>query len=148
MSSGWNNEYAGAVDAKGAFELLRRNPRSQLIDVRTRAEWTFVGVPDLSGIAKEVVLVEWQKFPAMEVEPEFVEIVEREMARLGVSAEDSLLFLCRSGVRSLAAAKAMATAGWRDCRNIAGGFEGPLDEHNHRGERDGWKACDLPWLQT
>lgn len=148
MSSGWNNEHAGEFAASDAFELLRENPNAQLVDVRTRAEWTFVGVPDLSSLYKEVVLVEWQKYPTMDVDPDFTEIVERQLFRLGVATGDPVLFLCRSGVRSLSAAKAMAATGWRDCRNIIGGFEGPLDEKRHRGERDGWKVCGLPWLQT
>ena len=52
--------YAGDVDAAAAWEELQRNPDARMIDVRTQAEWTFVGVPDLSGAGKEIDLVEWQ----------------------------------------------------------------------------------------
>ena len=47
----------------------------------------------------------------------------------------------------MAAAKAMAVARYRACHNVAGGFEGPLDEDRHRGSIGGWKAAGLPWLQ-
>ena len=148
MSSVWSSEYAGEISASAAFDLLRSNAKAQLVDVRTKAEWTFVGVPDLTTIGKEVVLAEWQKFPAMDVEADFVDLLSRELSRRGVSHSDPLLLICRSGVRSLAAAKAMAAAGWQACHNVSGGFEGPLDPGKHRGGVDGWKAKGLPWLQS
>jgi rhodanese-related sulfurtransferase len=76
------------------------------------------------------------------VDPRFADRLARELGALG---DD--LFFCRSGSRSLAAAKAMAAAGYRACHNVAGGFEGPLDDERHRGSADGWKAAGLPWLQ-
>jgi rhodanese-related sulfurtransferase len=148
MSSGWKSEHAGELNASAAFELLRSHPKAQLVDVRTKAEWTFVGVPDLTTIGKEVVLAEWQKYPTMEVEADFVDLLSRELSRRGVSHGDPLLLICRSGVRSLAAAKTMAAAGWQACHNVSGGFEGPLDTGKHRGGTDGWKALGLPWLQS
>lgn len=148
MGSGLNNDTPGEIDAKSAYELLGTSSRAQLVDVRTRAEWTFVGVPDLSALGKEVILVEWQRYPEMEVSDDFVDSVTRELSRLGVGPDHTVLMLCRSGVRSLAAARAMANAGWRDCRNVSGGFEGPLDPLKHRGGVTGWKAGGLPWLQT
>jgi rhodanese-related sulfurtransferase len=148
MSSGWRNDYAGDVTAREAYDLLEREAKAQLVDVRTRAEWSFVGVPDLSDFGKEVVLVEWQRYPAMGVDPDFVATVERELARRGAGRDDSILFLCRSGARSLAAAQAMMAAGWRASRNVSGGFEGPPDATRHRGTVDGWKASALPWIQS
>jgi len=75
----------------------------------------------------------------------------RPWTRASLSAlparSDDLFFICRSGSRSLAAAKAMAAAGYRACHNVAGGFEGPLDDERHRGYAEGWKAAGLPWLQ-
>jgi rhodanese-related sulfurtransferase len=70
-----------------------------------------------------------------------------ELRALGMQFDDDLFFICRSGSRSLAAAKAMATAGYRACHNVAGGFEGPLDDERPRGSVGGWKAAGLPWLQ-
>lgn len=148
MGSGLNNETPGEIDAKGAYALLGSSSRAQLVDVRSKAEWTFVGVPDLAELGKEVLLIEWQRYPEMEVAPEFVDAVTHELSRIGTGPGDPVLFLCRSGVRSLAAARAMAAAGWRDCRNILGGFEGPLDPSKHRGSVSGWKVSGLPWIQT
>lgn len=137
-----------AVDVETAWKGLTSSPRSQLIDVRTRAEWTYVGIPDLGPVGKRAVLVEWQAFPDQTVDPRFVERLAGELKALGVQMEDDLFFICRSGTRSLAAAKAMAEAGFRKCHNVASGFEGPLDDERHRGSVDGWKAAGLPWQQS
>lgn len=136
------------VDVSTAWEGLSSKPGSQLVDVRTRAEWTYVGIPDLSPVGKRAVLVEWQTFPDQSVDPRFVERLAGELKALGVKLDDELFFICRSGSRSMAAAKAMASAGYRACHNVAGGFEGPLDDERHRGTVGGWKATGLPWLQS
>jgi rhodanese-related sulfurtransferase len=148
MSSGRGNDYAGDVTASEAYELLRREPKAQLVDVRTKAEWSFVGVADLSGLGKEPLLAEWQRYPSMEVATDFVSGLERELARRGVGRDNTILCICRSGARSLAAATAMVAAGWPNSRNVAGGFEGPLDGERHRATLDGWKAAGLPWIQS
>ena len=135
------------VDVETTWQSLATRPRSQLIDVRTRAEWTYVGIPDLRSIGKRAVLIEWQTFPDQTVDPRFVERLTGEL-KASAQSEDDLFFICRSGVRSLAAAKAMAEAGYRSCHNVGGGFEGPLDEDCHRGSAGGWKATGLPWLQA
>jgi rhodanese-related sulfurtransferase len=135
------------VDVGTAWEGLSAGGGSQLIDVRTRAEWTYVGIPDLASLGKRPVLVEWQTFPDQTVDPRFVERLAGELKALGIQPEDDLFFICRSGSRSLAAAKAMAAAGYRNCHNVGGGFEGPLDDERHRGALEGWKAAGLPWQQ-
>jgi rhodanese-related sulfurtransferase len=135
------------VDVATTWEGLNSKPRSQLVDVRTRAEWTYVGIPDLAPISKRAVLVEWQTFPDQSLDPRFVERLSGELKALGVELDDDLYFICRSGSRSMAAARAMAEAGFRCCHNVAGGFEGPLDDLRHRGTVGGWKASGLPWLQ-
>ena len=136
-----------AVDVEATWQRLVSRPGSQLIDVRTRAEWTYVGIPHLGPIGKRAVLVEWQTFPDQTVDPRFVERLAGELKALGAQLDDDLFFICRSGGRSLAAAKAMAEAGYRACHNVAGGFEGQLDDERHRGSVGGWKAAGLPWLQ-
>jgi rhodanese-related sulfurtransferase len=136
-----------AVDVEATWQGLASRPCSQLIDVRTRAEWAYVGVPDLETIGKRAVLIEWQTFPDQAVDPRFAERLAGELRALGVQVEDDLFFICRSGTRSLAAAKAMAATGYRACHNVADGFEGPLDDERHRGSVGGWKAAGLPWLQ-
>ena len=84
----------------------------------------------------------------MQVDAEFVSHLKADLAATGASADAPLLFLCRSGVRSLAAARAMAAAGHARCINVTGGFEGPPDARQHRGQVSGWKASALPWTQT
>ena len=135
------------VAVEAAWQVLKSRARSQVIDVRTRAEWTYVGIPDLGSLSKRAVLVEWQTFPDRTVDPRFVERLAGELKALGVKLDDDLFFICRSGGRSLAAAEAMAAMGYRACHNVAGGFEGPLDDERHRGTVGGWKAAGLPWLQ-
>ena len=136
------------VDVETAWKALQSQPRSQLVDVRTRAEWTYVGIPDLGPVGKRTVLVEWQTFPDQAVDPRFAERLAGELKALGVKEDDELFFICRSGSRSLAAAKAMAAVGYRACHNVEGVFEGPLDDGRHRGAVKGWKAAGLPWQQS
>jgi rhodanese-related sulfurtransferase len=136
------------VDVETAWKALQSQRRSQLVDVRTRAEWTYVGIPDLGPVGKRTVLVEWQTFPDQAVDPRFAERLAGELKALGVKEDDELFFICRSGSRSLAAAKAMAAVGYRACHNVEGGFEGPLDDGRHRGAVKGWKAAGLPWQQS
>jgi rhodanese-related sulfurtransferase len=136
------------IAADEAFALLDRDPAAVLVDVRTKAEWQYVGVPDLSTIGKEVVFIEWQAYPLMAVDVDFVTGLSRVLSRQGVSIDAPILFICRSGVRSLAAAQALNAAGFTRCVNVAGGFEGPADASRHRGRTDGWKAKELPWIQS
>lgn len=141
--SGSGDDYAGDISVEQAFEMLSDDKNAVLIDVRTQAEWAFVGAPDLSGLGKETVFVSWQDFPAMERNQGFSE----ELAVQGVTPEKTALFICRSGQRSMHAAAAMTAAGYEKCFNVAHGFEGPLDGSGHRGATEGWKAKRLPWVQ-
>ena len=135
------------VPVPDVWEALQRNSAAQLIDVRTKAEWTYVGVPDLAACGRQVVLVEWQAFPSNQVDPQFVDRAKEAIAGLGASNDTELFFMCRSGVRSLAAARAMTAAGFSRCHNVTGGFEGQPDADRHRGRLSGWKAAGLPWVQ-
>ena len=136
-----------SVSVEEAWARLRGDAASTLIDVRTGAEWAFVGLPDLSSIGKRPLLVEWQDFPGNQVNRAFVERVAEALAAIGANKDSELLFICRSGGRSLSAARAMTAAGSSRCRNVADGFEGPLDPNRHRGQLGGWKAKGLPWVQ-
>lgn len=136
--------YAGDVAPKTAWKILTEHKDAVLIDVRTRAEWNFVGVPDLASVGKKPALLEWQMFPTMQPNPDFVSALADGVA----NKETPLLFLCRSGARSAAAAKAMTAAGYNACFNVSDGFEGPLNGEAKRGSTDGWKASGLPWRQT
>ena len=136
-------EYAGDISAAQAWERLEADPKAQLVDVRTAAEWNFVGLPDISSLGRQVHCVEWQAFPTGARNPGFV--IEAGQALNDKDAP--VLLLCRSGARSRAAAIALTQAGFSHAFNIAGGFEGDTDEEGHRGNRNGWKAANLPWRQ-
>lgn len=135
------------VPAEVTWAHLKDDAKAVLIDVRTRPEWTFVGLPDLSALNKRVVTIEWQTFPDNRVDPDFVEKLSGLLEGAGVSKDDELFFVCRSGARSRSAAVAMADAGYTRCRNVEDGFEGPLDPTQKRGQVAGWKAAGLPWRQ-
>ncbi len=79
---------------------------------------------------------------------DFAAQLAAELAARGVSKDAPLYFICRSGARSRHAAVAMADAGFTQCFNVAGGFEGPHDPERHRGQVEGWKAAGLPWTQS
>lgn len=134
--------YAGDVTPAEAWEALSDDPAAVLVDVRTAAEWSYVGLPDLRGLAKDVVRIEWQTYPTGAVNPDFV----AELATAGVDRDAPVYFLCRSGVRSVAAAEAASAAGWVQSRNVLEGFEGPHDAEHHRAV-SGWKVAGLPWVQ-
>ncbi len=143
------DQYAGDVDSQEAFNHLSEKSDTVLIDVRTRAEWAFVGVPDLRPIGKQALFVEWQGFPPEGPNPDFVNSVTKAVTELGLDRTASVFLLCRSGARSQAAAIALTQqAGFSGCFNVADGFEGPLDSENHRGSVTGWKARGLPWIQN
>jgi len=125
------------------WDALRDDPDAVLVDVRTDAEWTYVGLPDLSALGKTVHRIAWQLFPSMAVNERFVP----ELAEAGLAPRHRIHFLCRSGARSLAAAQAAVAAGYPHAINITDGFEGPLDEAGHRRTRAGWIAAGLPWRQ-
>jgi len=132
-----------------AYAVLRDDPQAVLVDVRTLAERTFVGVPDLSRTGARVWQVEWASYPEMTPDPQFADRLSEKAAK----TPSRLLFICRSGVRSMAAARAAAArfagAGLSiRCTNVAEGFEGDRDENGHRGVANGWKARGLPWIQT
>ncbi len=138
------------VDPVAAYHLLETRSDTALVDVRTRPEWAFVGVPDLEAIGRPLWLVEWVSYPGMDRNPSFLD----ELAdRMGDTPPGRLFFICRSGSRSMAAARAVAAelaaqGVAAHCSNVAEGFEGDLDAGGHRGGIGGWKARGLPWGQT
>ena len=136
--------FAGDIPVEEAWAVLRDERDATLIDVRTDAEWSYVGVPDLTGLGKQPLLVSWQRFPDMAINAEFIEMLHRA----GLSLDAANLFICRSGVRSRAAALVMAAEGFSRCYNVAEGFEGDKDASQHRGTTGGWKAAGLPWIQS
>ena len=125
-----SNDYAGDVSARAAWADLEATAEATLIDVRTRAEWIYVGVPLLSALNRAPLLV------------------EAELARAGIGNEAPLYFLCRSGARSRNAAVLATAAGHARSYNIEFGFEGRLSPERHRATPGSWKAEGLPWVQS
>lgn len=140
--------HAGDVDAGEAWLRLAEHPDGVLVDVRTRAEWAFVGTPDLSPLGREPVMLEWQNYPDMAGNAGFVGDLSALLSSRGAGKDVPVFFICRSGARSAGAAAAMTAAGYTQCFNVQGGFEGRLDVARHRGTVEGWKAAGLPWIQS
>jgi rhodanese-related sulfurtransferase len=140
--------YAGDLLAIDAYALLEGDSTSVLIDVRTQAEWAYVGTPDIQALRKAPLFLEWQSYPSMAVDANFTARLEALLQLGRVERGASLVFLCRSGARSRHAAIAMTSAGWGPCFNVSDGFEGQLDDSRRRGAVSGWKAGGLPWTQT
>jgi rhodanese-related sulfurtransferase len=129
------------ISPRQTWDALSSDTRARLVDVRTVPEWDNIGIPDLAAVGKEPALVSWQTAPAMQVNQHFIE----EMKQAGITEQDHIYFLCRSGARSLAAANAAQAAGFAHVYNIADGFEGPPDASGQRGHVAGWQADELPW---
>ncbi len=129
--------YAGALLPAEAHVLMRQVPGAKLVDVRTQAEWEYVGhIP-------ESVFIEWNTFPSGERNPHFVEQLHAKVAK----TEAPVMFLCRSGARSHQAAIAATQVGYPNSYNVLEGFEGDKDAHGHRNSVGGWRAAGLPWIQ-
>lgn len=134
--------YAGDVSPTEAYAAVTGPGDALLVDVRTHAEWTYVGVPDLSTSGKDVAFVEWSQYPGGILNDAFVE----EVRAAGLEPGRPVYLLCRSGVRSRAAAEALTAAGFGPAYNIVDGFEGQHDAVRHR-TLGGWKNDGLPWRQ-
>ncbi len=126
------------LDPKQSWAVLQNNPGAVLIDVRTAIEHSFVGHPP------KAIHVAWKEFPGMQLNNGFVEHVQQHAP----DKSAPILLLCRSGQRSVDAAKALEAAGYQHLINILEGFEGPLDEQKHRGNLGGWRFYGLPWQQS
>ena len=136
--------YAGNITSPQAWDLLKQDSRAVLVDIRTDAEWDFVGMPNLAELNKKTIYASWQIYPDMQRNPNFM----TDIAAAGVAPDATVLLICRSGIRSRAAAIAMTAAGYHRCYNVADGFEGRPDAEDHRNASEGWKVAGLPWRQT
>lgn len=128
--------YQGSLSPSDAHEILLLAPGARLVDVRTRAEQDWVG--RIAG----AVEIEWMTYPGMKPNTHFLTHLAQQ-----VDKEALVLFICRSGSRSHAAAVAAAQAGYGACYNITEGFEGDPDAAKHRNVINGWRAAGLPWQQ-
>jgi rhodanese-related sulfurtransferase len=149
MSTGFTRPYAGDITPLQAWKLLSDNPEAVLVDVRTDAEWRVVGVPDLSSLGRDVVYIEWNTSNGTRNDNFLTELQDRVPplnAGVAGAEERPVIFLCRSGNRSIGAAEVATEAGIAPAYNVLDGFEGQLDAQGHRGET-GWRAIGLPWKQ-
>lgn len=138
------------IDVSDAWKILQQDPNSVLIDVRTKEEIDFVGFVDSSKACNRTIHLPWKEYPQMVVDEAFTDKLSAIIAEIFPSTppeQIKLFFMCRSGNRSLEAAMFMSDLGY-NCYNIKDGFEGSLDEYDHRGTSNGWKACNLPWRQN
>ncbi|MGR9088078.1 MAG: rhodanese-like domain-containing protein [Gammaproteobacteria bacterium] len=126
------------LNPKQSWELVQNHPTAVIVDVRTKMEYSFVGHPP------GAIHIPWKEAPDWQLNPDFVEAVKNAVP----DVEAPILLLCRSGQRSQDAAIALEQAGYRHLVNIVEGFEGPLDEHKHRGTLGGWRFHGLPWEQN
>ena len=129
--------YSGALTPAEAHEVWRDAAGARLVDVRTRAEWDYVGrIPG-------AVEIELLTYPTNRPNPAFVTELESK-----VDKTVPVLFLCRSGGRSHNAAMLAAQAGYGSAFNVLEGFEGDKDAQGHRNTTGGWRAAGLPWTQS
>ncbi len=130
--------YAGALLPREVHELIQQNPQARLVDVRTRAEWDWVGrVPGS-------LLIEWNFYPDGQRNAQFIEQLESQVPK----TDAPVMFLCRSGNRSHSAALVATQAGYPNCFNVLEGFEGDKDAQGHRNSSNGWRVARLPWTQS
>jgi rhodanese-related sulfurtransferase len=126
------------LDPRAAWQALQRTPDALFVDVRMEIESLYVGRPP------GVINIAWYEYPDLTPQPDaFVASVEREAGR----KDRPIYLICRSGKRTIDAAKALDAAGFSDVTNITEGFEGELDEGFHRSSKSGWRFHGLPWEQ-
>ena len=131
------------INSHTCFQTLSNKSSSYLIDVRTKPEWSFVGIPDLHSLQKKTICVCWRVYPSMEININF----ESEILESGINKQDTVFLICRSGQRSSDAADFLASRGFTNCCNVIDGFEGEIGPDHQRSTVNGWKYCKLPWKQ-
>ena len=138
------------IEPKAAFEILAENKESLLVDVRTDAEFKFVGIVDSSKLSNETLLLPLLNFPNMSENSDFIKNLENHTKEISPQNHKNLqiFFICKTGGRSNSSANIANELGFSNCYNIINGFEGDLDHNNQRGNINGWKAEKLPWKQS
>lgn len=132
-----NLPYEGALLPEEAYFILQHAPAAKLVDVRTRAELDWVGrIPG-------AVEIEWLIYPGNQMNGHFLNQLQQR-----VDPESLVMFICRNGNRSHAAATVAAQSGFPDCYNVLEGFEGDKDAAGHRNSKSGWRVAGLPWMQS
>jgi len=128
---------------KMAVEKLQNNPQALFVDVRSKAEFKYVGYPENS------ILIPWIDDPDWEPNPEaFSDTVMQELDSRENLSDTEIILICRSGFRSNEALKSLENKGFTQVSHVASGFEGDLDENDHRGNLNGWRHDGMPWSQS
>jgi len=128
---------------KMAVERLQNNPQALFVDVRSKAEFKYVGYPENS------ILIPWIDDPDWEPNPEaFSDLVMQELDGRENLSDTEIILICRSGFRSNEALKCLENKGFTQVSHVASGFEGDLDENDHRGNLNGWRHDGMPWSQS
>ena len=125
------------------FNKLSEISNSYLIDIRTKPEWEFIGVPDLSSLNKKTIFISWHMYPEMKINSLF----ENQITESNIKKNDKLFLICRSGNRSSDAAEFLTSCGFTNCFNVKDGFEGEIGPNHQRSTINGWKYYKLPWKQ-
>jgi len=132
------------VSPQQALDILNKDSRALLVDIRSSMEYLFVGHP--SG----AVHVPWIDEPDWLVNPDFVKEI-RQLLLGGVCDHTDggppVILICRSGKRSKEAGLVLLNAGIQNVYHIDEGFEGELNEHHQRSSSGGWRFRGLPWEQ-
>jgi len=139
-------DYAGDVTCSDAWQALQSDASAVLVDVRTQVEWQLIGKPDLSSLDKEPVYLQWVTMQGRN--ENFMDELQAEFEQRGIGKDTPLYFMCQSGGRSKMSAMDCTALGFTKCYNLAEGFEGDLDEHQHRNSVSGWKVAGWPWTQA
>ena len=128
---------------KMAVERLQNNPQALFVDVRSKAEYKYVGYPENS------ILIPWIDDPDWEPNPEaFSDAVMQELDGCENLSDTEIILICRSGFRSNEALKCLENKGFTQVSHVASGFEGDLYENDHRGNLNGWRHDGMPWSQS
>ena len=143
MADGKVEGYAGDLNPEETWKILKNEQSAMLIDVRTAAEWNYVGVADLSNMGKEQLTISWVTFPDDQKNENFIAEVEAACP----DKDAKVISICRSGVRSISTSTALTEAGYTQAYNVLEGFEGDKNDDEHRGNTGGWKVRGLPWKQ-
>ena len=136
-------DYAGDLTPLESWDLLSKEKESFLIDCRTQPEWQFVGIPKLEDLNKKPIFIEWQLYPSMLINENFLNEVQDSPA----NKDSKIILICRSGGRSKSAAEFLTSKGYKNCYNCQDGFEGIHNQNENRSNSSGWKFSKLPWRQ-
>jgi len=139
-------DHLGGLSPKATWEMMQKDPRALLIDIRSSMEFLFVGHP------VGAVHIAWIDEPDWVVNPHFASEI-RQLVLGGASACDSgngcvpIVLICRSGKRSKEAGNLLLKEGMQNVYHVDEGFEGDLNDRHQRSSINGWRFHGLPWEQ-